>query len=47
MGVMPRLPIKAGCLKIIDPENKVYTLKGQGNGPEAAIRITDKRLFGA
>jgi len=45
MGAMPRLPIKAGCLKIIDPENNVYILKGQGNGPEAAIRITDKRLL--
>ena len=45
MDAMPRPPIKAGCLKIIDPENNVYTLKGQGNGPEAAIRITDKRLL--
>ena len=37
--------IKAGSLKIIDPENNVYTLKGEADGPAAAIRITDKRLL--
>src|SRR5687768_4821339 len=37
--------IKAGCLKITDPENNVYSLKGEGDGPAAAIRIMDKRLL--
>ena len=45
MDTMPSPPIKAGSLKIIYPENNVYTLKGEADGPEAAIRITDKRLL--
>ena len=45
MDAMPSPLIKAGFLKIIDPANNVYTLKGQANGPEATIRITDKRLL--
>ena len=37
--------IRAGCLKITDPENNVYSLKGEGDGPAAAIRITERRLL--
>jgi cyclopropane-fatty-acyl-phospholipid synthase len=37
--------IKAGRLKIIDPENQVHILEGAKAGPNAAIRITDRRLL--
>ena len=38
-------PVKAGCLKIIEPEGRVHVLKGPAPGPEASIRITDKKLL--
>jgi cyclopropane-fatty-acyl-phospholipid synthase len=38
-------PIKAGRLKVIAPDGLVHVLKGAAEGPEASIRITDKRLL--
>ncbi len=42
---LPMAQIKAGRLKIIDPENQSYIVEGIKKGPEAAIRITDKKLL--
>jgi cyclopropane-fatty-acyl-phospholipid synthase len=37
--------IKSGCLTIIDPDQRVHTLKGAVSGPEAKIQITDRKLM--
>jgi cyclopropane-fatty-acyl-phospholipid synthase len=40
-----REPIKAGCLTVIAPDGQRYSLKGTAKGPEASIRIADKKLL--
>ncbi len=45
MNAIPMPTIKAGRLTITDPENNVFILRGPKDGPEAAIRITDKKLL--
>src|SRR5262245_31139240 len=38
-------PIKTGRLKVIAPDGQVHILEGAAEGPQASIRITDKRLL--
>lgn len=40
-----RGPIKAGCLNVTAPDGQRYTLKGPAKGPEASIRIADRKLL--
>jgi cyclopropane-fatty-acyl-phospholipid synthase len=46
MEALPKAPpIKAGRLKVTDPDGHLHVLEGTAPGPQAAIAITDKRLF--
>src|SRR5262245_58044198 len=38
-------PIKAGRLKVTAPDGRVHVLTGSAEGPNAGIRITDKKLL--
>ncbi len=40
-----RSPIRTGRLTIIDPDHQQYVLEGASKGPEATIRIRDKRIL--
>ena len=40
-----RGPIKAGRLKVTAPDGRIHVLNGMAAGPEASIRIADKRLL--
>jgi cyclopropane-fatty-acyl-phospholipid synthase len=40
-----RRPIKAGRLKVTAPDGRLHVLNGPTEGPEASIRIADKRLL--
>ncbi len=37
--------IKAGRLKIVDPDGNVHVLNGAAKGPEASIKITDRKIL--
>ena len=37
--------IKAGRLKIADPDGHIHLLQGAAKGPEASIRITDRKIL--
>ncbi len=45
MEAMLRAPVKAGCLKVLDPNGRTHILQGAGAGPHATIRITDRKLL--
>ena len=45
MEAFIREPIKTGRLNVIAPDGQLHVLKGAAEGPEASIRITDKRLL--
>ena len=36
--------IKAGRLKVIDPDGNVHVLAGVADGPQASIKITDRKI---
>jgi cyclopropane-fatty-acyl-phospholipid synthase len=40
-----RGPMKSGRLKVTAPNGRIYVLSGAAEGPEASIRIADKRLL--
>lgn len=37
--------IKAGRLKVVDPDGQIHVLVGAAKGPEACIRITDRKIL--
>ena len=45
LDALLRSPIRTGRLTIIDPDDKHYVLGGKSEGPEATIRIKDKRIL--
>jgi len=45
MEALAGAPIRSGRLKVIAPEGRLYSLEGAAKGPEASIRITDKKLL--
>ena len=45
MDAFTREPIKTGRLNVIAPDGQLHVLEGSAEGPEASIRITDKRLL--
>ena len=45
MDAFTREPIKTGRLNVIAPDGQLHVLEGAAEGPEASIRITDKRLL--
>src|SRR5262245_39706068 len=38
-------PIKTGRLKVTAPDGEIFVLNGTTKGPEASIRIADRRLL--
>jgi len=45
MEAFLRGPIKTGRLKVTAPDGRIHVLNGTAEGPEASIRIADKRLL--
>ena len=45
MGGLTREPIRAGRLQVIAPDGQLHNLEGAAKGPEASIRIADRRLL--
>jgi cyclopropane-fatty-acyl-phospholipid synthase len=45
MEAFSRVRIKTGRLKITAPDGRIHVLNGAAGGPEARIRIADKRLL--
>jgi len=45
MEVLPREPIKAGRLTVLAPDGQRHVLQGLASGPEATIKVTDRKLL--
>jgi cyclopropane-fatty-acyl-phospholipid synthase len=45
MEAFLQAPIKAGCLSIIDPSGQKLVFEGPANGPEATIKVADRKLL--
>jgi cyclopropane-fatty-acyl-phospholipid synthase len=45
MEAFSRGQIKTGRLKVTAPDGRIHLLKGAAEGPEASIRVADKRLL--
>jgi cyclopropane-fatty-acyl-phospholipid synthase len=45
MEVLPRESIKAGRLTVLAPDGQRHVLQGAASGPEATIKVTDRKLL--